>query len=348
MISFDNIQQAQARIKPFIHQTPIFSSALLNTWLGHDIFFKAECLQKVGAFKARGGCNAVAALVEQGQKNPALKPRHIVANSSGNHAQAVAWSAQQFNIPATIYMPSNVSKVKAQATKSYGAEIILADQRAEVDAMVEEASKKAGTFWIPPYDDDDVIAGQGTVIAEALTQPVSSDSTNQNNQPHYDAIFAPCGGGGLISGSFIASRQLSPTTQVIGVEPASGNDASRSRQTGTIQRLADTPATLADGARTLSISARTFHFIKQLDGFFEVEEAAILYWSQWLAHLLKLRIEPTSAMTMDGVMQWLNIQPATTRKTILVVLSGGNIDQQTSQLIWQQNHLSTLPAEKYS
>ncbi len=348
MISFKNIQQAQARIKPFIHQTPVFSSSLLNSWLGHDIFFKAECLQKVGAFKARGGCNAVAHLVEKGQKNPALKPRKIVANSSGNHAQAVAWSAQQFHIPATIYMPSNVSKVKAQATKSYGAEIILADQRAEVDAMVEEASKQSGTFWIPPYDHDDVIAGQGTVIAEALIQPFPEYSKEPSRQPHYDAIFAPCGGGGLISGSFIASRHLAPTTQVIGVEPALGNDASRSRQTGTIQRLTNTPGTLADGARTLSISERTFHFIKQLDGFYEVDEAAIIYWSQWLAHLLKLRIEPTSAMTMDGVMQWLHSQSSTTRKKILVVLSGGNIDQHTNNLIWQENHLSTLPADKYA
>lgn len=347
MVSFENIQHAHIRIKPFIHQTPIFSSSLLNSWLGHDIFFKTECLQKVGAFKARGGCNAVATLMERGQKNPALKPRHIVANSSGNHAQAVAWAAQQFNIPATIYMPSNVSTVKAQATKSYGAKIILAEQRAEVDAMVEQASKQPGTFWIPPYDHDDVIAGQGTVIAEALTQAVSGYSMSQTSPPHYDAIFAPCGGGGLISGSFIASRQLSPETQVIGVEPALGNDASRSRQTGTIQRLAETPATLADGARTLSISERTFHFIKQLDGFYEVDETAIIYWSQWLAHLLKLRIEPTSAMSMDGVMQWLATQPSTGRKNILVVLSGGNIDQQTNNFIWQENHLSILPAQKF-
>jgi len=334
MVNYQSILEAQNRIQGHIKCTPIVSSSLLNQWLGHTILFKAECLQKIGAFKARGGCNAVASLVEKGQKDPALTPKKVVANSSGNHAQAVAWAARQYQIPATIYMPSSVSKVKAQATASYGAQTVFADHRADVDAQVEAASHEPGTYWVPPYDHDDVIAGQGTAVAEVL-----------QSGEQFDAIFTPCGGGGLISGSLVVSRHFSNSTQVFAVEPRLGNDALRSRKTGVIQKLSNAPDTLADGARTLSISERTFHFIKQLDGFYDVEEADIIYWTQWLTHLLKLSIEPTSAMCMDAVMQWLRTQSSPRR--ILVVLSGGNLDHGTRQKIWYEDQLSILPMEKF-
>lgn len=326
MIHFNEIKKAHQRIKPFINDTPVVQSSRLNQWLGHEIYFKAECLQKIGAFKARGGCNAVQVLREQHKDI-----NRVVANSSGNHAQAVAWAAAQFNIPATIYMPSFASKVKAQATRSYGAEVVLLDKRQEVDAAVEAAAQEAGVFWIPPFNDDSVIAGQGTVVMEALEQINHS----------IDGVFAPCGGGGLISGSLISSRALQPKAKVIAVEPLAGNDAYRSYQTGTIQRLADAPKTMADGAMTLSVGEKTFDHIKHLDDFYTVNEEPIAYWTQWLQHLLKLHVEPTSAMTMDGVCQWLRQQSSPQK--VLVIVSGGNIDTVMMQKLWQHDHLTNEP-----
>jgi len=326
MIQFSDIQQAHRRIKPYINDTPIISSSLLNQWLGHEVYFKAECLQKIGAFKARGGCNAIQVLLENHQD-----VNRVVANSSGNHAQAVAWAAAQFNVQASIYMPSFASHVKAQATRSYGAQVIQFDTRQEVDAAVEHAAQDAGVYWIPPFNDDSVIAGQGTVVFEAL---------KQLNQP-IDAVFAPCGGGGLISGSLVAAKAMQPHVQVIAAEPLAGNDAMRSYLSGKIQRLSEAPKTFADGAMTLSIGEKTFAHIKHLDDFYAVSEEAMVYWTQWLQHLLKFHIEPTSAMTMDAVCQWLRKQNKPQK--ILVVLSGGNIDTRMMQSIWAHDYLAETP-----
>ncbi len=317
----DDVKRAAARVTPLLHNTPLVSSTLLNKWSGHHIIFKAECEQKTGAFKARGGLNTIMWLQEQGNK-----PRHIVANSSGNHAQAIAWAAHLRKIPATIFMPADVSRVKAQATAAYGAEVILCKDRATADKRAEESAGKKGSFWIPPYNHPQVIAGQGTAAYESLQE---SDQI--------DAVFAPCGGGGLLSGTLIAARSLAPETKVIGVEPLKANDAAQSLRTGTIQTIKGAIDTIADGARTPSLGSITFEFIRQLDGFYEVDEPRILYWTQWLQHLLKLHVEPTSAMTMEGVMNWLSTQSSP--QTVLVILSGGNIDQQTMKKIWSENHL---------
>lgn len=326
MMTLDSIKQAQQRIAPYINKTPIVQSSLLNDWLGHRIYFKAECLQKIGAFKARSGCNAIAHLLEQGKQ-----PKRIVANSSGNHAQAIAWAARQFNIPATIYMPSNVSKVKAQATASYGADIELLPTRDAVDTAVQNAAEDPDVYWIPPYNHNDVIAGQGTAAFEAVSE-----------LDNVDAVFAPCGGGGLISGSYIATKGLSPHTRVFGVEPLNANDAAESLRSGTIQSLKSAPDTLADGARTPSVGSITFEYLKQLDGFYEADEASIIYWTQWLTHLLKLTIEPTSAMTMFGVVEWLKTQSSA--KEVVVILTGGNLDADSRRKLWQQDALDQLPS----
>jgi threonine dehydratase len=328
--AISEVYAAAQRIKPYVFETPIVTSTLLNQMLGHEIYFKAECLQRTGAFKARGACNAIARLVQTGQA-----PKKIVANSSGNHAQAVAWAASLFSIPATIYIPKTASAVKIQATKSYGAEVILCDTRQQADKWVEEASQETGCLWLPPYNHPDVISGQGTATFEAL----------QQIRKPIDAVAAPCGGGGLISGTYIAAKASNPHIQVIGAEPALGNDASLSRQTGRIHRLDDSPNTLADGARTLAVGELTFPFIKNVDFFHEVTEEKIIYWTQWLQHLLKLHVEPTSAMTMDAVVNWIATLPAndTDKKRILVIVSGGNIDQGMMQKLWQSDCLSTLP-----
>ncbi|MCG8554742.1 MAG: serine/threonine dehydratase [Proteobacteria bacterium] len=316
---------AIARIKTRIHRTPVVSSTNLNKWLGHEVLFKAECLQKVGAFKARGALNAVLWRLEHDPH-----PSHLIANSSGNHAQAVAWAGAQVGLPVSVYMPREASPAKARATRHYGAKVALLGSRAEVDRVTEQRAREPGMFWVPPYNHEQVVAGQGTAMLEALLQI-----------GQVDAAFAPCGGGGLCAGTLIAARAWSAAVRVYAAEPLNANDAAESVRKGSIQRLARSPTTLADGARTLSVGEVTFPYLRRLDGIYEVEEEPIAYWTQWLAHLLKLRIEPTGAMAMEAALRWLRNESEP--RKVLVILSGGNIDASTARKIWQQDHLSQRP-----
>ncbi len=315
------IVDAKNRIHKFINRTPIVSSALLNEWLGHDIFFKAECLQKIGAFKARGACNTISWLADNGKL-----PKQIIANSSGNHAQAVAWASSQFGIPSKIFMPSYSSKVKIQATQSYGAEVELCETRDIADKKVKEQANKSGVFWIPPFNHYQVIYGQGTVAYEVFDE-----------LDNVDAIFAPCGGGGLLSGTVLSTHSLSSKTKVYGAEPLNANDAAQSLKQNSIQKLQSIPNTLADGAMTMAIGEITFEHLKKLDGLYEISEKDMIYWTQWLTHLLKLHVEPTSALGMEAGFQWLKSQKS--KKRIVVILSGGNIDQNTQSKIWEDSFL---------
>lgn len=323
--SFDDIENAYARIKGVVKKTPIVESSLLNEWMGNRILFKAECLQTIGAFKIRGAMNFLARLKEEG-----CLPKHVVANSSGNHAQAVAYAAAHFGCSATIFASETISPIKAAATQSYGAELKLFATRPEADAAVEQASKAPDTVWIPPFNHEDIVAGQGTVALETL-----------NEVGNVDAVFAPCGGGGLLSGTLLATRELQPDALVIGAEPAEANDASMSLQAGEIVSLQHTPNTLADGAATPSVGDVTFPILQELDDFYEVDELQIAYWTQWLHHLLKLHIEPTCAMTMAAVAAWAaNTPPG---QTALVILSGGNISQASMAKIWERDFLLQPP-----
>ncbi|MEP2024929.1 MAG: serine/threonine dehydratase [Reichenbachiella sp.] len=326
MLTLQDIANARGRIDKYIQDTPILQSSLLNNWLGHEIFFKAECLQKIGAFKARGACNAISSLIENNQR-----PKRVIANSSGNHAQAVAWAASQFGIPATIFMPAYSSSVKIQATASYGAKIELCETRNIADEQVRKAAEENGTYWIPPFNNEAVIAGQGTAAYDALHQ-----------LDHIDAVFAPCGGGGLLSGTWLSSSHLSPKTKVIGAEPLNANDAAESLRKNSIQRLQKVPDTLADGAMTMAVGDITFEYLKKLDGMHEIEESRMIYWTQWLSHLLKVQVEPTSAISMEAASQWLSSQSG--KKRILIILSGGNIDQSNFLKIWQHNRLDEIPS----
>lgn len=325
-LNINDIQAASDRISPYIKQTPILESTLLNSWLGHQVLFKAECLQKTGAFKLRGALNMLLKAKEQGKL-----PQRVVASSSGNHAQAVAYAAKLLGIEATIYSARNISAVKAAATRYYGAELDLNDTRHEADEKAQYAAKQENTLWMPPFNHPDIISGQGTVILDSFAQTKD-----------VDAVFAPCGGGGLLSGSLIAARALSPKTKVCGVEPLIANDAAQSLRMGSIQHLAKQPSTLADGAATMAVGEITFDYLKQLDGFYEADELQIAYWTQWIQHLLKIHVEPTCAMSMAGVTQWLSKQSQP--RKVLVILSGGNIDQQKMQQIWQQDHLDKVPS----
>lgn len=323
--NFDSVKQAFERIKDDVKQTPIVESSLLNAWMGQRILFKAECLQTIGAFKIRGAMNFLSRMKQEGRL-----PKFVVANSSGNHAQAVAYAAAHFGVKATIFASENISPIKAAATQSYGAELKLYPTRVEADLAVKEAAKADDTLWMPPFNHEDIIAGQGTAALEALDEV-----------GHVDAVFAPCGGGGLLSGTLLTARAMVPNALVIGAEPAAANDASMSLQAGEIIGLKEAPVTLADGAATPSVGDITFPILQELDDFYEVDELQIAYWTQWLHHLLKLHIEPTCAMTMAAVASWA----ANTQKgqTALVILSGGNISQASMAAIWERDFLLQPP-----
>jgi len=325
-VTFADVQSAEKRISSFINKTPVLESHLLNGWLGHKIMFKAECFQRTGAFKIRGALNMLLKAKEEGRLGA-----HVVANSSGNHAQAVAYAAALLGVKATIYSAQNVSKVKAAATQYYGATLDLSATRKEADEKVAKAAEKSGVLLIPPFNHDDIIAGQGTAAMEALAQIGD-----------VDVVFAPVGGGGLVSGSAISARALCAHVKVIGVEPLIANDAAESLRSGSIQSLKVQPTTLADGAATLQVGEKTFPHLQALDGFYEVDETKIAYWTQWLQHLLKIHVEPTCAMSMAAVIEWLKLQSC--EKKVLVMLSGGNIDQQKMLQIWKTDHLQKVPS----
>jgi threonine dehydratase len=323
--TFTHVQQASTRLQGKVKRTPLLESTKLNQWLGQRILFKAECLQTTGAFKLRGATNFIAHLQELGQT-----PKHIVANSSGNHAQAVAYAAAKAGIPATIFSTENISSVKAAATQDYGAELRLFPTRQEADDAVKMEAEQDGVIWIPPFNHADIIGGQGTAALEAI-----------EDAKKVDAIFAPCGGGGLLSGTFLAARHLAPHAKVIGAEPLAANDAARSLQSGKIESLTGVISTLADGAATPAVGELTYPLLQQLDDFYEVQEMQIAYWTQWLQHLLKLHVEPTSAMSMAAVADWAANTPS--GHTAIVILSGGNISQANMAKIWHTDYLLQPP-----
>lgn len=319
-MSSDTITASYSRIKNYINKTPILQNDNLNELLSSKLYFKFEGMQKVGAFKARGALNTLLHLKEQGQL-----PQEVVAYSSGNHAQAVAWAAKQLGIKATIIVPSIASPIKIAETKNYGANVIITKERQEAEDLAHEKSKTA--FLLPPYDHDDVIAGQGTAALEAWME-----------EGGFEAVFAPCGGGGLISGTYLATRLFSDQAKIFACEPLMANDAAQSYRTGVIKRFEKTPMTIADGTRTLGVSERTFQYIKKLNSFYEIPEEKIIYWTQWLTHLLKVNIEPTGALGMAGAYEYI-IREGNVGQKILVIVSGGNIDPTMYLKIWKKSYL---------
>lgn len=316
--------EALARIAPHIRRTPLVESALLNRWLGHSLVFKVEGMQTAGAFKIRGVLNTLLALREEG-----TLPAHVVAYSSGNHAQAVALAARMLGIRATVVMPEFVARIKQQATLGYGAELILTRTRQEAEKRAEDMQDK-GAYFLHTSANERVIAGQGTACLEAIQDGAAPD-----------AIFAACGGGGLASGTWLAAQAAAPSARVFAAEPAMANDAAQSLRAGRITGFDDTPMTIADGARTLKVTALCFAYLKRMDGILEVEEERIIYWTQWLSHLLKLSVEPTAALAMGAAQQWLAAQRHPRRA--LVILSGGNIDAACMRAIWERSYLEQLP-----
>jgi threo-3-hydroxy-L-aspartate ammonia-lyase len=305
--TFTHIQSAARQIAGVAHRTPVVTSRTLNERAGAQLYFKCENFQRAGAFKFRGAYNALSRLGNDERQ------RGVLTYSSGNHAQAIALAGLLLDIPRTIVMPSNAPQVKRQATEGYGGEVIIYDrERDDREALGRRIAGERGLTVIPPYDHADVIAGQGTAALELFeeTGPL-------------DFLVVPCGGGGLLSGSAIAARALSPGCRVIGVEPAAGDDATRSFRTKTLQTVRN-PPTVADGAATPSLGSLTFPLVLEyVSDMTTVDDPTLLRAMFLLWERLKVFVEPTGALAAAAVLE-RRIPVAGSR--VGVILSGGNVD----------------------
>jgi threonine dehydratase len=305
-VTFDDVASAAQLLAGHCHRTPVVRSHTVDERVGARVFFKCENLQRAGAFKFRGAYNALTRLT------PEQKRRGVVAYSSGNHAQAVALAGRLLQIPALIVMPRNAPQVKADATRGYGAEIVFYDRGESREAIAGRLAAERGLAVVPSFDHPHIVAGQGTAANELLEEVGA-----------LDFLFIPCGGGGLLSGSAIAARHLSPGAKVIGVEPAAGDDATRSFRTRTLQTVSE-PDTIADGARTASLGAITFPLVLEyVSDMVTVTDAELLRSMFYLWERLKLVIEPTGALGAAAILeQKVDIRGA----RVGVILSGGNAD----------------------
>ncbi len=308
-LGFEDVKKIHKLIEPFIKKTPIVCDKNLNLELGCEIFFKLENLQQTNSFKARGAFAAVLAYKEKHKK----LPEKIVVQSSGNHAKAMAFVGKKLGIPVLIYMASIASAFKIKEARDLGAEVILCEKRADANKFAEEKQKE-GYLFIHPSANDDVILGQSTAAFEAL-QDIGE----------VDAIFAPCGGGGLVSGCYLSALGLSPKAQVFACEPKNANDAAISVKQEKIFSFQDSPNTIADGARTLAVLEPCFTYLKKLSNILEINEEEIIFWQKKLSEILKMKIEPTSALAIAGAVQFLKENKNLKNPKILVIVSGGNV-----------------------
>ncbi|HEY2152364.1 MAG TPA: threo-3-hydroxy-L-aspartate ammonia-lyase [Vicinamibacterales bacterium] len=306
--TFDDVEKAAQRIEGIAHKTPVATSRTVNARTGAELFFKCEHLQRAGAFKFRGAYNSLVQFSSDQRK------RGVVAFSSGNHAQAVALAGRLLDIPRVIVMPADAPDVKRIATEGYGGEVVLYDREAGEDreALGRRLASERGLILIPPYDHPDVIAGQGTAARELLAEvgPL-------------DFLFAPCGGGGLLSGSALAANAMASNCKVIGVEPLAGDDATRSFRTKQLQTV-DNPKTVADGARTPSLGKLTFPLVMQhVSDVTTVDDPTLLRTMFYLWERMKLMVEPTGALAAAAAMT--GTTPIAGAR-VGVILSGGNVD----------------------
>lgn len=305
--TYDDVVQAAERIAGAAHRTPVLTSRTVNEEFGAEVFFKCENMQRMGAFKFRGGYNAVAKF------SPEQRRAGVVAFSSGNHAQAIALSARLLEMPATIIMPEDAPAAKVAATRGYGATVVTYDRYTEDREQIGRAlAERDGLTLIPPYDHADVIAGQGTAAKELFDEvgPL-------------DAFFVCLGGGGLLSGSALATRALSPGCLLYGVEPEAGNDGQQSFRTGQIVHI-DTPRTIADGAQTQHLGQLTFPIIQRdVDDILTVSDDELVACMRFFAERMKIVVEPTGCL---GFAAARKMKDSLRGKRIGVLVSGGNID----------------------
>jgi threonine dehydratase len=305
--TFHDVLNAAQRLQGFAHRTPVLQSATLNEQLQAEVFIKCENFQRMGAFKFRGGFNALSKL------NASQRQAGVVAYSSGNHAQAVALSARILGIPATIFMPHDASAAKLAATQGYGAKVIGYDRYSE-DASLKatQLAQEKGLTFIPPFDHADVLAGQGTAALELF------DEVGE-----LDALFVCLGGGGLLSGSALATKARSPHCKIYGVEPEAGNDTQQSFRKGERVKIA-TPITIADGAQTPMVGAITFEIIKALvDDIHTVTDAQLIEAMRFYAERMKMVVEPTGCLSLAAAVQ---AAPQLKGQRVGIIISGGNVD----------------------
>ena len=305
--SYEDVAAAAQRIEGQAHRTPVLRSRTADALLGARVFFKCENFQRMGAFKFRGGFNTLARFTPEQRKRGAL------AFSSGNHAQAVALSARIMDMPAAILMPQDAPASKLAATRGYGAEVILFDRfKDDREALARKLAQERGMTLVPPFDHADVIAGQGTAAKE-LFEEVGE----------LDHFFVCLGGGGLISGSALAARALSPRCKVYGVEPEAGNDGQQSLRSGQRVKI-DVPQTIADGAQTQQLGVLTFEVIRHnVDDIFTATDAQLVEAMRFYAERMKMIVEPTGCLSLAGARySGLDLRGA----RIGVLISGGNVD----------------------
>ena len=305
--TYDDVVAAAARIAGQAHRTPVLTSRIADEETGAQLFFKCENLQRMGAFKFRGAYNALAKF------DAAQRRAGVVAFSSGNHAQAVALSARLLGMPATIVMPQDAPASKIAATRGYGAQVVTYDRYTEDREQIgRDLAERHGYTLVPPYDHADVIAGQGTAAKE-LFEEVGP----------LDAFFVCLGGGGLLSGSALATRALSPQCRLYGVEPEAGNDGQQSFRSGAIVHI-DTPRTIADGAQTQHLGQLTFPIIRRdVDDILTVSDAELVEAMRFFASRMKLVTEPTGCL---GFAAARAMKDQLKGKRVGVLISGGNVD----------------------
>jgi len=308
------IRAAQARIAPHVHRTPVLTSRSLDAMAGARLWFKCENLQKIGAFKARGACNAVFGLPAD------IAARGVVTHSSGNHGAALAYAARARGIPAHVVMPEDAPKIKVANVEGFGAHVHFCaptlPARVETCATV---ARTTGATLVHPYDDVAVIAGQGTAVLELLDEV-----------PDLDIVVAPVGGGGLLAGTAIAAKGVRPDIVVLGAEPAGADDAARSLAAGTVQPMAH-PHTIADGLRA-TLSERTLRALRlHVAAIGTCSEEAIVAAMRATWERMKLVIEPSSAVPLAAIIEGaLDVRG----RSVGIIVTGGNVD--LDRLPWQR------------
>jgi threo-3-hydroxy-L-aspartate ammonia-lyase len=323
--TFDDVAAAAQRLNGHAHRTPVLTSSTADAALGASVYFKCENFQRMGAFKFRGAFNAMAML------GAAERKAGVVCFSSGNHAQAVALSGQLLGIATTILMPQDAPPLKIAATRGYveaqggrsgsgsgsggGGEVILYDRfKDDREAMMHALASQRGLAMIPPFDHADVIAGQGTAAKELIDEVGA-----------LDYLFVCLGGGGLLAGSALAARALSPDCKVYGVEPEAGNDGQQSFRSGELTRIA-TPKTIADGAQTQSLGQLNFALIRRdVTDVLTATDAQLVQAMRFFAERMKMLVEPTGALGFAAA--WHGGLPLR-GKRVGVIVSGGNVDLQ--------------------
>ena len=307
MVTFHDVETAYKIVQPVVHKTPLLSSRTLDERCGNKVFFKAENLQRIGAFKIRGAYNKIASLSLEERR------RGVVAHSSGNHAQGVALAAKLLRTGAVVVMPKTSPPNKVAATQAYGADIVFCeDSSDDRERVAKQLQQEHNYVLVPPFDDDKIIAGQGTTMIEVA-----------QDLDRLDYLFVPVGGGGLIAGNAVAAKHLFPNVMVIGVETEPANDCYQSFRKKEIVRI-NPPRTIADGMRTQAVGKRNFEIILNfVDDVITVTDNQVIEMMRFFIERMKIVVEPTGAVAPAAVFHNLL---GISGKDICEIISGGNVD----------------------